>query len=296
MTHDLKGKLARIIREVVPVGRKNEPPADSAAVRNPEKASLQLVGTHHKTGTVWIRDVFRQICEHRGTPFFSGRQRDAPASCAVMFQDHSEFDLAALAVPFRGLHMIRDPRDVIISAAFYHRHAAEKWLRRRQWGFGLKSYQEAINACPTEERALLFEMENAAGKAIREMLDWDYTNPRFFEVRYEDLIQDESLEIFRRIFIFLGYEEAELPSLLEIARKNSLFSGHRNPHHVRSGKVAQWKQHFTPALSSRFVELFGDALERLGYEAEGSKWMSVSGPQSAFNRNDAGEQSGGGRG
>lgn len=281
MTHDLKGKLARIIREVVPAGRKNEPPADSAAVRNPEKASLQLVGTHHKTGTVWMRDVFRQICEHRGTPFFSGRQRDAPASCAVMFQDHSEFDLAALAVPFRGLHMIRDPRDVIISGAFYHRHAAEKWLHRRQWRFGLKSYQTAINACPTEEKALLFEMENAAGRTIRAMLDWDYTNPCFFEVRYEDLIQDETLEIFRRIFIFLGYEEAELPSLLEIVRQNSLFSGCRNPHHVRSGKVAQWKEHFTPALRARFVELFGDALERLGYEAEGSKWMLVAGPQSS---------------
>ena len=281
MTHDFKSKLGPKVREVVPGVSKHEPSADSVAARIPKEAPLQLVGTHHKTGTVWMRDVFRQICEHRGTLFFSGRQRDAPAACAVIFEDHSKFDLAALAVPFRGLHMIRDPRDVITSGAFYHRHAAEKWLHRRQWRFGLKSYQTAINACPTEEKALLFEMENAAGRTIRAMLDWDYTNPCFFEVRYEDLIQDETLEIFRRIFIFLGYEEAELPSLLEIVRQNSLFSGCRNPHHVRSGKVAQWKEHFTPALRARFVELFGDALERLGYEAEGSKWMLVAGPQSS---------------
>ena len=281
MTHDFKSKLGPKVREVVPGVSKHEPSADSVAARIPKEAPLQLVGTHHKTGTVWMRDVFRQICGHRGTLFFSGRQRDAPAACAVIFEDHSKFDLAALAVPFRGLHMIRDPRDVITSGAFYHRHAAEKWLHRRQWRFGLKSYQTAINACPTEEKALLFEMENAAGRTIRAMLDWDYTNPCFFEVRYEDLIQDETLEIFRRIFIFLGYEEAELPSLLEIVRQNSLFSGCRNPHHVRSGKVAQWKEHFTPALRARFVELFGDALERLGYEAEGSKWMLVAGPQSS---------------
>lgn len=281
MTHDFKSKPGPKVREVVPGVSKHEPSADSVAARIPKEAPLQLVGTHHKTGTVWMRDVFRQICEHRGTLFFSGRQRDAPAACAVIFEDHSKFDLAALAVPFRGLHMIRDPRDVITSGAFYHRHAAEKWLHRRQWRFGLKSYRTAINACPTEEKALLFEMENAAGRTIRAMLDWDYTNPCFFEVRYEDLIQDETLEIFRRIFIFLGYEEAELPSLLEIVRQNSLFSGCRNPHHVRSGKVAQWKEHFTPALRARFVELFGDALERLGYEAEGSKWMLVAGPQSS---------------
>jgi hypothetical protein len=51
MTHDLKSKPGRMISEVVPDGRKNEPLADSAAARNPEKAPLQLVGTHHKTGS-----------------------------------------------------------------------------------------------------------------------------------------------------------------------------------------------------------------------------------------------------
>jgi hypothetical protein len=51
------------------------------------------------------------------------------------------------------------------------------------------------------------------------------------------LIRHESLEIFRRIFLFLGYPEAELPGLLRIARENSLLSGYKNPEEIREFRV-----------------------------------------------------------
>jgi len=80
------------------------------------------------------------------------------------------------------------------------------------------------------------------------------------------------LEIFKQIFIFLGYPHKDLPQLLKIAYKNSLFSGKKSPH-IRSGKIEQWKQHFTPALQTRFLELYGNALQRLGYEKTESSWQ-----------------------
>jgi hypothetical protein len=36
---------------------------------------------------------------------------------------------------------------------------------------------------------------------------------------------------------------------------------------VRSGKPAQWRQHFTPELHTEFRRRFGDLAERLGYPA-----------------------------
>ena len=250
----------------------NQVTASSPAQRE-EGRPLILIGTHHKTGTKWLFDVFKQICEVKKVEFFNGPQRKAPKTCAVLFQDQSQFDLAALPGSFRGLHMIRDPRDVIVSGAFYHRHSHESWLKKRRWCFGLRTYQEALNKCASDEAALRFEMEQAAGDTIRNMLAWNYTDPRFFEVRYEDLIQDESLELFRRIFTFLGYADIEMPELLRIAQNNSLFSDRvSNPGHVRSGAPAQWTQHFTPALKARFTELYGDALERLGYVSPGGEW------------------------
>ena len=51
------------------------------------------------------------------------------------------------------------------------------------------------------------------------------------------MIQHESLKIFRRIFLFLGCPEAELPGLLRIARENSLFSGYKNPEEIREFRV-----------------------------------------------------------
>lgn len=235
------------------------------------KSPLILVGAHHKAGTNLLFGIFNEICKRRNEYFFYGNQSDAPKLCSVLFHDNSDFDLVALSTEFRGLHIIRDPRDIIISGAFYHRHSDEAWLHEPQPQFGSMTYQQAINSCSTDEEAILFEMENAAMYTIKKMLDWDYANPCFFETRYEDLVQDHSLEIFKQIFVFLGYPDDDLPELLNIAYKNSLFSGVKSPH-IRSGKPYQWKQYFTPALKFRFLELYGDALQVLGYEKIESSW------------------------
>jgi hypothetical protein len=230
-----------------------------------------LVGTHHKTGSAWMRAVFGLACEAAGETMHCGPQRELPAECAVFLEDHSEFDLRALRRPYRGLHLIRDPRDIIVSGAFYHRTSTEAWLLEPARRFQGRTYQQAIRAFATDEEAFLFEMEWAGGQTIRDMLAWDYGNPRFIEARYEDLVQDEELEWFRRVFEFLGYQGERLEGMLRIAHENSLFSGKvASSGHVRSGRPRQWQGHFTPALGRRFLRLFGDALVRLGYEADDS--------------------------
>ena len=61
-----------------------------------------------------------------------------------------------------------------------------------------------------------------------------------------------------------------IPRALKISYENSLFSGMvRDTRHIRSGQIRQWEKYFSPALSKRFLELFGDdALVRLGYESD----------------------------
>jgi hypothetical protein len=228
-----------------------------------------LVGTHHKTGTVWLSAIFARICRDYRLSFFAGNQNDLPAGCRVFVQDHSKFDFDALSGPHRGLHLIRDPRDVIVSGCFYHQHSGEDWLHVRQAELGGASYAEKINSYRSLEDQILFEMEHIGAQSIREMLDWNYARPNFIEIKYEDLIEDHDLALFRRIFSFLGFPDPSIPELLEIARDGSLFSGNVGPStHVRSGRSRQWPEHFTPRHRSRFIELFGDALVRLGYEPD----------------------------
>ena len=118
-------------------------------------------------------------------------------------------------------------------------------------------------------------MENAGARGLQEMLDWDYENPKNFEVKYEDLILDENLLIFHRIFSHLGFQGAVIPDTLRIAYENSLFSGNiKKSTHVRSGSGSQWVDHFSPTVRKRFEELFPGALVRLGYEPD-DRWVTA---------------------
>jgi hypothetical protein len=112
-------------------------------------------------------------------------------------------------------------------------------------------------------------MENAGKRTIDDMLNWNYANPSFYEAKYESLIEDVDLTLFHGMFTFLRFPGSVVPSLLAIAYENSLFSGQREESvHIRSGQSSQWKAYFKPSHKDRFLQLFGDALIRLGYEKD----------------------------
>ncbi|MFX0202290.1 MAG: sulfotransferase domain-containing protein [Candidatus Hodarchaeota archaeon] len=226
-----------------------------------------LIGTHHKTGSYWLSSVFQNICRHYSLTFYAGTQDSLPEQYDVFFQNHSVFDLDSIGVPFRGIHIIRDPRDVIISGCFYHQKSEEEWLHRPRKDLQGLTYQQKINSYRNIDDQILFEMENVGKETICDMLNWDYTCSSFYELKYEDLIEDIDLILFHKIFSFLGFPGSVIPNLLAIAYNKSLFSGlHSKSVHIRSGETNQWKKYFKPNHKDRFLELFGDALIRLGYE------------------------------
>ena len=229
-----------------------------------------LVGTHHKTGTVWLAAIFEQLCNRLGLAYVKSGVDSLPAAFDVWLEDHSQFGSMLQQGGYRGVHIIRDPRDVIVSACRYHQTSNEPQLHVPKPEFGGMTYQEKL--CSLEPDAqLLLEMEHSAGYNIRCMTEWDYSNPDFFEVKYEDLMADTDLLLFHRIFTFLGFPAEVLPTVLGIAYNNSLFSGRVASTHVRSGRSRQWEAHFKPVHKERFHQLFGDALMQLGYET-GRDW------------------------
>jgi hypothetical protein len=238
-------------------------------VSAPAGQPMVLVGTHHKTGTVWMKQVFEAVARECGQPFFLGEQRDLPPGTVVFFQEHSRFEPGRLGSPYRGLHLIRDPRDVVISAAHYHLSAHEPWLDRRRLRFFGRTYRQMLARRTTPADRIRFEMWHVSQRVIRAMAAWDDADPHFLTVKYEDLIQDTGLVLFRRIFGFLGYPEHKLERLCGIAREKSLFSGQVQPStHVRSGAPGQWRAVFDRELAREFHARFGAALIRLGYEPD----------------------------
>lgn len=241
------------------------------ALKNPV-----LVGTHHKTGTVWMQKIFGDICRRYGLTMV-GRKRNEPPPDQyydIFFHAHSEFP-DTRSLHFRGLHLIRDPRDLIVSAAFYHQKSEEGWLHIKQDKFGGLTYQEKINTYTDMGDKLLFEMENSSYDNIQSIKNWDYDDARFINVKYENIIDDRQLTEFERIFNHLGFRDHVIGWCMIAAYRNSLFSGAARSEHVRSGKSRQWPNYFGARQKERFDELFGDVLARTGYDDDG-EWIKTA--------------------
>ncbi len=244
-----------------------------------------VIATHHKTGTVWMNSTFSAICRALDIKFTKVERNDAfsPEDSPppiVVFQPHSEFANFPWLLDnpeHRVLHLIRDPRDIIISAMHYHRTAEEQQLHIRRRKFGGMTYQQKINTLANDHERYLFEMQNTSKKVIEAMCGWNYARPNCFECKYEDLVMDKEMVLFSRILRHLGFSEDELEKGRQEFWRKSLFgkkAGRQGKtRHLRSGEARQWPAVFDRRLAEAFLQNFGDALVGLGYEPDDS-WIN----------------------
>ena len=248
------------------------------------------LGTHHKTGTVWMQRVFRSM----------GRTLDIP--CAQVFRKTADelvpevgriflfswstrFHESILARPdARIMHIIRDPRDVLLSGMRYHQvcgEFGEKAIHMKRDDLGGRSYQEHICSLPNDEEKLLFEMRERHARTIGEMVAWDYTRANVIELRYEDLMQDRDAVAFTLHLRALGLTVPEAEAGGRIFWRKSLFGGlakdtkrdDRVKTHVTSGKIAQWKTALPRRVAEIYAERHGQDLVTLGYETHPTSWL-----------------------
>ena len=176
-----------------------------------------VVATHHKTGTVWMDGVFKAIAGDLGARYVNFRSERGKLGDF----DHEPFIIFSYDLDFRDfsslldredvkiLHLIRDPRDVVISSMHYHKASRESWLHEPIPGYDNLTYQRALHNLPTKFAQYIFEMENSSASTLRDMVSWRYGRTNCFEARYEDLRQDTALVTWQRILTFLGLDAEE---------------------------------------------------------------------------------------
>lgn len=223
-----------------------------------------LVGTHHKVLTGYMWRVFSTFALITNRSISIGRGDEVDYNADIIIDHHSQFDFSRINFEYVGLHIRREPRDVVISSGFYHKRSDEQWLHIPRNKYGGNTYQQYINAIESLEDVFLFELDNVAGLTIRDMLNWNYERG-FVEFKYEDLVTPDGGRMFRHEINRWSLSTLEKSLLEGLFNYYSVFAGRAKKGHVRDPRSKQFEQHFTAKLQKEFTARFSGALSKLGY-------------------------------
>lgn len=254
-------------------------PFSSLALRPLSSKALVRHFSLHKNLTSYYKTVMRIFCG------LTGREYLPFNSCPEQFRiSSSGYEVASLNNHFLSTEsmpsdarcslFIRDPRDLIVSGYFYHKKGTESWAKIRNPtpedlsvvnGNAPSLLEEDESVCeflqrvPIEE-GLRAEMEFR--KTHFEILRSWMREPPDLVMKYEDIIGNEK-QAFRELGVFYGFNTVERSLLEMIAGKKSA-KRYRTPH-IRNPVPGQWREVFTPALTSLFRREYGSLLEECGY-------------------------------
>lgn len=259
-------------------------------VRNGEQipklidARVRVQCGYHKCLTMYFRRVSKKtaVCDNP----FSGQYRHFFHRLDEFYRDCASYNISSVSghcldlerfSDIRAVHIIRDPRDMIVSGYYYHKRAGEPWCNYvnptdDDWSIvnasvpkalpGETSFADYLNNVSLEEGlAAEFEFRQ---KHFASMMAWPTDDPRVMTVRYEDILGNEA-ETFRRIYNFYGLSFHTKFFAGMYANRYSLKSERRLASHIRNPKKGQWRDLFTPELTGEFNERFGDLLAKYGY-------------------------------
>jgi len=277
---------------------------------------LRVYFGHHKAATSWVIKIISDLAYLNA---FSLEVLNTSKECTpeivsglragnvnILALRNADPNCLSSLGQYRGFHIVRDPRDIVVSSYFSHRktHPTENWPE-------LRTHKQKLQAMSIED-GILCDMEfceklTTLGfdvKPFGSMAEWDYENDDVMELRYEDIVTspyDNFIEIFQFLEMF-DEVEIGLKSLskhvLRILKGNILkgYSGNtvrinswnllasiyenrfakkaggrvrgeeNTSSHYRKGIAGDWRNYFTDRHKARFKELYGDIVVNLGYE------------------------------
>lgn len=268
---------------------------------------------HHKCASTWVHNIVDALCAEAGwrRDYLYGEHqfgRDLAAHVAerrldwISYVNADARHLERLP-PFRGFHLVRDPRDLVVSAYFSHLHShpTHAWPE-------LVPHREALSRVDKRE-GLLLELEFSA-QFLTQMETWDYGQENVLELQQETFTKDPYrgfLQVFRHLGVLdeSHYNKARwLPYLTRsIVNITNRLSGGVQPlrlpaedlpgerilgvvfdnrfekfskgrgkgredvkSHYRKGEGGDWVNHFEPVHVEAFRARWNSLLLRLGYE------------------------------
>jgi len=227
---------------------------------------------HHKAASTWIFNICSAICDRLDLRFETNPELGQGNNLQADFLAFGNASIEHVKElgDFRGFHVIRDPRDIVVSAYFSHKYSHP--MEEYDW---LSESRKLLKEMPQDE-GIHYSIE-WRDEQFERMKQWRYGDGRIFESRFETITRWPELE-FRNAFKFLGlYPDRLTPSLLDEILEAHAFknlSGGREigtediQSHYRKGTPGDWMNHLKEGNKDHFKQLYGQLLIDLGYEQD----------------------------
>jgi hypothetical protein len=205
---------------------------------------------------------------------------------------------------FRGVHVIRDPRDVVVSSYFSHKtsHSTGGWPELAEFRPLLNNLSKDDGMIENIKFTAKLPIDGWDINLFDNFMEWDYLLPNIMEVKFERLVQDPYtvlLEMFNFLEM-LEFSDVNPSGLLKYVLRNRfphrfskittipawqiLFQGYVNrfsklsggrskgsedeASHYRKGLPGDWRNHFTDRHKDFFKKNYNELLIKLGYETD----------------------------
>lgn len=237
---------------------------------------LIIFALHPKVGTALCHLTIEYICdkntyksiigenhpiynEPKYSYVFSSDQSQIRDDVDIWLSLTSKINEADISRPFCGVHFRRDPRAMIVSGYIFILSAMKTKPNKENKFYRLLSM--------SEEEGIIYYLKEYAYDHIMDLYNWNYNNPKFLEVKYEDVITNFDQE-WTKIFNFININ----PVHLKIAQMNDInrlkTKEIEQNNHITNKNINLnlWKEHFTPRIIKEFKDLFPqDLLQKLQY-------------------------------
>ncbi len=232
----------------------------------------------HKSGSNWIHQIMRDVCEEIGLAYGRiVRRTELDSNLSDWRTRHGAHAISWVnadwryigACDVRGFCVVRDPRDILVSGYFSHlkTHPTDDWPNLIPFRKKLKRVDMA--------EGLVLELD-FMHRVWERMQHWPLVHPSVLTVRLEDF-GDQYIERFESIFRFLGLFDLGLSehSFLSIMERNSFArrSGGRSPgqedntSHYRKGVAGDWRNYLNEDHIALVKERLNHLLLKYEYES-----------------------------
>jgi hypothetical protein len=243
----------------------------------------------HKTGSQWVRAIMsdERIHSYSGLKFYFAEQgfpdgydprkvkeksfeTPFPPFTIVgpLYLDFENFEKIPKPDKYTGFFVTRDPRDIVVSYYFSVKYS------HTPIGNVAEMRNHLINLDPSQ--GFIYVMEDLEDygtfHALRSWAEGIQQDSAMMLVRYEDLVGNNSAEVFKQLFSFcdVGLSEEKIDELIDKYSFKNLSGRHIGNEdkaaHYRKGVPGDWVNYFDKKVMERFKQITGDLVSIMGYD------------------------------